>query len=106
LRFRDEFGVADRACRGVDCEKIEADVLRLVERLDRRTPQVSNEPPFERKTFDRMKALAVHLRGFLDMLPRDRPSQFQTSLIEFRDDVLVPFVFDGKTYLARLPARR
>ena len=102
LRFRDAFGVADRACRGVDCEKIEADVLRLVERLDRRTPQVSNEPPFERKTFDRMKALAVHLRGFLDMLPRDRPSQFQTSLIEFRDDVLVPFVFDGKTYLARI----
>jgi hypothetical protein len=49
-----------------------------------------------------MKALAVHLRSFLHMLPRDRPSQFQTSVTDFRDDVLLPLVFEGETYLARV----
>jgi hypothetical protein len=49
-----------------------------------------------------MKTLAAYLRGFLDMLPRDKPSLFQKSLTEFRDDVLLPFVFDGETYLARI----
>lgn len=102
FRFSDTFGVADRACRGVDCEKIEAEVLRLVERVDHKAPPASNDPPFDRKAFERMKAQAVYLRGFLDMLPRDKPSQFYTSLVEFRDDVLLPFVFEGKTYLARI----
>jgi hypothetical protein len=102
FKFSDSFGVADRACSGVDCEKIEAEVLRLVERVDHKTPPAANEPPFDRETFERMKAQAVYLRGFLDMLPRDKPSQFSTSLVEFRDDVLLPFVFEGKTYLARI----
>jgi hypothetical protein len=86
----------------VDCEKIEPEVLRMVERVDRKVPPAAHDPPFSHETFERMKTLAADLRGFLDMLPRDRPVRFQTSVIEFRDDVLLPLVFEGQTYLARV----
>ena len=49
-----------------------------------------------------MKAAAGYLHGWLE-IPADGNSRpFGASLIEFRDDVLVPFVFEGKIYLARI----
>jgi hypothetical protein len=103
FKFSHVFRAADRSCRGVDCPRIEAEVLRQVERLDRQEPPSSSEPPVEREKVEKMTALAKdYAERFLPSLPRDTAKLFESSFIEFRDPAFVPFVFESETYLAQI----
>jgi hypothetical protein len=103
FRFSAVYRVDERACQGVDCDRIESEVLRQVDRVDRKAPEETNNPRVDRAAFDRMKALAPdHASKFLPGFPRDKPSLFSSSFLEFGDATFVPIVVDGETYLGQI----
>ncbi|HYD04234.1 MAG TPA: hypothetical protein VEC60_00830 [Reyranella sp.] len=103
FKFKAVFRVDDRSCHGVDCDRIETEVLRQVERVDRKAPEETNDPRVDRAAFNRMKALATdYASKFLPGLPRDKPSLFYSSFLEFRDATFVPIVVDAETYLGQI----